>query len=156
MDWSFGDYAAAATLLAGFVFGAAIALKTSGQLAYRAAAFLALLSVLALIWINGAVGIIGSQSNAANLMYAAVLAIGLGGAVMARLRAAGMALTLALMAGAQVLIGLIAWLGGMGSGSPSWPQSLIGVTVIFAGAFLGAAALFRAAARAQAAASLSR
>jgi hypothetical protein len=60
------------------------------------------------------------------------------------------------MAGAQVLIGLIAWLGGMGSGSPSWPQSLIGVTVIFAGAFLGAAALFRAAARAQAAASLSR
>lgn len=156
MDWSFGDYAAAATLLAGFIFGAAIALKTSGQLAYRAAAFLALLSVLALIWINGAVGIIGSQSNAANLMYVAVLVIALAGAVMARLRAGGMALTLALMAGAQILIGLIAWLGGMGSGSPSWPQSLIGVTVIFAGAFLGAAALFRAAARAQAAASLSR
>ena len=54
-----------------------------------------------LVWINLAVGIIGSEDNPANLMYGGVLAVGVAGAVAARFRPGGMARALAATALAQ-------------------------------------------------------
>ena len=149
MDWTMADYAAAATLLAGLVFGAALALRMRAGPGYRAAAIVTLVSLVALIWVNGAVGFIGASDDPANLMYGAVVLAALAGAGISRLRAAGMAVTLAAMAGLQLAIGVVAVTARLGSDAPSWPQAIIGATVVFTGLFLVAAALFRGASRAQ-------
>jgi hypothetical protein len=52
--------------------------------AYRAAVGVAIAAAFILVWMNLAVGIIGSEDNPANLMYGGVLAIGIIGAVIAR------------------------------------------------------------------------
>ena len=61
------------------------------DLAYRFAVGMALAAAFLLVWMNLAVGVIGSEDNPANLMYFGVLAIGFLGAIIAELRPQGMA-----------------------------------------------------------------
>ena len=61
-----------------------------------------------LVWVNGAVGIIGSENNDANLMYFGVISIGIIGAIIARLQPLGMARALFVTALAQALVPVIA------------------------------------------------
>jgi len=63
---------------------------------------------LLLIWMNLAVGIIGSEDNPANMLYVGVLAVGIIGAGFARLRARGMSYTMFATALAQILVPVIA------------------------------------------------
>jgi len=72
-------------------------------MAYRFAVGVALTTAFILLWVNGAVGIIGDESNDANIMYFGVLAVGFIGAIIARFRPLGMARALYAMALAQVL-----------------------------------------------------
>ncbi len=62
--------------------------------ACRSAVGVALATAVILMWVNGAVGVIGSENNDANLMYFGVLAVGIIGAVIARFQPRGMALAL--------------------------------------------------------------
>lgn len=89
-----------------------VATRMSHNLFYRLGFGLALVAGFVLVWMNLAVGIIGSEDNPANLMYAAVLAIGAAGVVLARLRPNGMAIALIVMAVAQGLVSATAVLSG--------------------------------------------
>jgi hypothetical protein len=106
---------------------------------------LALAAVFILVWVNLAVGVIGSEDNPANLMHGGVLAIGFLGAIIAELRPQGMARTLFAMALAQALIAVIALIFGLGA---PWngPGQILALNGFFVTLFVGSALLFRSAA----------
>ncbi len=145
VQWTAGDFAFAAILLGGVGGAFELAVRKTGDAAYRAAAGVALGAMLLLIWINGAVGLIGSENNDANLMYGGVLAVALIGAVLARFRPRGMALTMVATAVAQATVAAIAL--GAGLGAPeSGPAEIVAVNGFFVALFVASAALFREAA----------
>ena len=76
----------------------------SGNLAYRAGFGLAVLTGFLTIWVNLAVGMLGSEDNIANLMFLGVLAVAGVGAMVARFRSSGMARVMAATAVAQLLV----------------------------------------------------
>lgn len=110
VQWSLFDFVAAYVLFTGA--GLSYRLVTSGATSrkYRAAAALAVLGGLSLVWVNLAVGFIGDEDNPANLLYGGVLAVGVLGAVLSRLRARGLARTLYAAAAWQFLVPVVAWL----------------------------------------------
>jgi hypothetical protein len=80
--------------------------------AYRFAVGVALAAAFILFWMSLAVGLIGSEDNPANLLYVGVLAVGIIGAIIARLQPHGMARALFATALAQAsvpVIALIIW-----------------------------------------------
>src|SRR5512139_3937877 len=85
VDWSLFDFIFAGGLLFGTGLAFVLIARRVNLPTYRAAVGVAVAAGLILIWVNGAVGIIGSENNPANLLYAGVLAVGLVGAVVARL-----------------------------------------------------------------------
>src|SRR6478735_2347857 len=104
------------------------AARTTGDLARRAACGIALVAAVLLVWINLAVGIVGSEDNPANLMFGAVLATGIVGALAARFRPRGMARALAATALAQTLVGMIALIAGWGATGENGPWPLMALT----------------------------
>ncbi|WP_291843876.1 hypothetical protein [Maricaulis sp.] len=156
MDWTLFDYVFAGGMLACLLLGSVLVLKTQRHWAARLAGGLALVTFFLLVWSVGAVGIIGGSDDDANLAYLALPFLALAGAMTTRLRASGLGVTFALIAVGQVLIGLVALIAGLGSSGPAWPMDIIAATLVFAALFAASAALFRFAARAQAASSLSR
>ena len=149
MAWNATDFVVAAGLLAALIGGIAIAFRRSGNGSYRAAAAIAVLAAFLLAWINGAVGIIGSENNDANAMFAAVIACVVIGAIVTRLRADGMSRVLFLTALIQVVVGVIALAGKLGTEGNAWPNDVIVMTGIFAGLWLVSSWLFRRAAHKQ-------
>jgi hypothetical protein len=116
--------------------------------AYRFAMGIALAAAALLIWLSLGVGIIGKDGDPANRMYLGVLAIGIIGAVAARLQPHGMARALFGMAIAQAIIAVIAL--GAGLGLPwSGPAEIILLNGFFIALFAGSAWLFRRAFHAQ-------
>ncbi|MBS7458271.1 hypothetical protein [Coralloluteibacterium stylophorae] len=140
VDWGPGDFLAAAVLLAAACGAIDLALRSTRGPCYLAGVALAAGTALALVWSNLAVGLIGSEDDPANLLFAAVLAIGLLGAVVARFDPPGMARALALTAGAQALVAVFALASGAGGASA--------LAAAFVVPWLAAAALFRRAAAA--------
>lgn len=118
----------------------------TGKTAYRSALGVAVASSLMLVWLSLGVGIIGRDGDPANLMYFGVIAVGLIGAVLARLQAVGMSLTLVAMAFVQALIAAIALIGRLGL-PWSGPLELIALNGFFIAMFIGSAWLFQRAAR---------
>jgi len=117
--------------------------RRTGDAAYRIAAGLALAAVFLLIWINAAVGVIGSEDEGANLLYGGVLAVALAGAVVARFRAAGMAWAMAAAALAQGLVPAVASTLWPDARHLVWSSQVLGLTGLFAGMWLVSAWLFR-------------
>jgi hypothetical protein len=120
---------------------------------YALGATIALGTTAVLVLGAGALGIIGDGGRA-DLVYVAVLAVGLIGTVLSRLRAEGMAMTLAAMALAQLLVTGIAILAGLAEDASV--LDLLGLTAMFAGGFGIAAWLFDRAAGQAARESISR
>jgi hypothetical protein len=143
--WTLSDFVIMGVLVAGTGVLFELALTRTGSIAYRAASGVALAAAFLLVWVNLAVGVIGASGHPANLMYAGVLAVGIGGAVGAGLEPRGMARALAATAVAQVAVGAVALIAALGS-----PWHVIGATAMFAGLFAGSAWLFRTAARTRA------
>jgi heme/copper-type cytochrome/quinol oxidase subunit 4 len=156
MNWTLFDFVFAGGMLACLLLGSVLVLKTQRHWAARLAGGLALVAFFMLVWSAGAVGIIGRSENDANLAYLALPLLALAGAIITRLRPAGLAVTFALIAASQALIGFVAFIAGLGSDGPAWPMDIIVATLIFTALFATSAALFRLAARAQAASSLAR
>ena len=146
VNWSLGDFIAAALMLA--VVGGAFELvvKASGSWAYRGGVVLALAGALLTTWVNLAVGIVGSENNPANLWFFGALAIGLSGAVVARFRARGMSVVMLVTAVALWLAFAIAVLSRTDEPYVRHSVEFAG-TSIFALILLGSALLFRKAAR---------
>lgn len=118
----------------------------TGKTAYWSALGVALAGSLMLVWLSLGVGIIGADGDPANIMYFGVIAVGLIGAVIARLQALGMSRTLVAMAIIQTLITVIALIGRLGL-PWSGPLELILLNGFFIVVFAGSAWLFQRAAR---------
>jgi len=112
MDWDTFDFAVFGAMLLSVCGLLELATRMSRSPFYRLGFGLALVAGFVLIWMNLAVGIIGSEDNPANLMYAGVLGVGAAGAILARLKPQGMAIALVVMAGPQGLVSATAVLSG--------------------------------------------
>lgn len=147
VQWSPFDFIVMGLLLFGTGLTYVLLSRLSDSRAYRVAIGIAVVTGLFLIWINLAVGIIGSEDHPANTLYAAVLFIGVLGAGFSRFRAKGMARTLFAVAIAQFLVPLIAlavWRPVLDD-----PPGFVGVFMLNAGfsvMFTISGLLFRAAA----------
>ena len=149
VNWDETDFIVFGAMLVAACGTYELAARATGNLAFRVAVGVALAAAFLLVWINLAVGIIGSEDNPANLMYFGVLAVGILGAVIARFRPSGMARALFATALAQALAAVIAILGGLGLPA-SRPLELLLLNAFFAALWLVSAWLFRKAAPAQA------
>lgn len=145
--WTAGDFVFAGIVLGGAGIVCELIAWRSGDMFYRTGAVLGLLACVALVWVNGAVGIIGDEDEAANLLYLGVIGVALIGAVMARFEARGMVLAMGAAAGAQIAVAVAALMAGWGSTSAIYPRDILGATGIFVLVWLLSAALFRQAAR---------
>ena len=152
VQWTTSDFIFAGAVLIGAGGVAELAVRTSSAWSYRIGAGLAVLASALLLWINGAVGIIGSEDNPANLLYLAVILAAFVGAVASRFRSGGLSLAMVSAAGLQAVIGAVAVSRGWGAGSENWPQPVIVLSIVFSLIWLASAALFRRAARTRAAA----
>lgn len=117
----------------------------SNNTAYRSAIGVALAGTLILIWLSLGVGIIGRDGDPANLMYFGVVAVGIIGAILARLRSPGMAHTMLAMAVAQALVTAIALIAKLGL-PYSGPLEILLLNGFFVALFAGSAWLFQRAA----------
>lgn len=114
--------------------------KVGAGLAYRAATAIAVFTSLILIWVNAAVGIIGDGPH--NMLYGGVIAVGVIGAMLARLRPRGMANTLFAMALTQMLVPVVVLLIWDPPFSPC-VVPVFALNAVFAGLFAVAGILFR-------------
>ncbi len=89
--WKLTDFAIAGALLFGAGLTVELVARRKSNVAYQVAVGIAAATALLLVWMNLAVGLIGSEDNAANLMYGGVLAVGVIGVLIARLHSRGMA-----------------------------------------------------------------
>ncbi len=117
--------------------------------AYKSAVGLALATPFLLVWIIGAVGVLGRAGDRADLMYIGVLAVGIMSAIIARFQPHGMARALFATALAQALVAVIALIAGMHQAPYSSVGEILGLNGFFVALFLGSAWLFRNAAREQ-------
>ena len=143
--WNTFDFIVAWVLMAGVGLAYLLVTRKAVTVAYRLGAGGALATAFSLIWINLAVGLIGSEENPANLLYAGVLAVGLIGAALARFEPLGMARALLATALAQFLVPVVALLIWRPDFSPGVVKVLVlnfGFVLLFAGSSL----LFRHAA----------
>ena len=145
--WTGSDYVFAAVVV-GIVGGLIeLAARTSRNFYYRAGALVAVAASFLLVWINGAVGIIGGEDNDSNLMFLVVIAIALAGSIAARFRAEGMVRAMIVTAVAEGLVAVPVIAFGLGANEP---PGMIGVLVLIGG-FTGmwglSALLFRKAAQ---------
>ncbi|MFC1457245.1 hypothetical protein ACETIH_11030 [Microvirga arabica] len=147
IDWDETDFIVFGAMLFGACGVYELAARMTGSTAYRAAVGVAVVAAFILIWMNLAVGIIGSEDNPANLMYAGVLALALLGSLIVRFRPHRMAQVFIATALAQVLVGIIALSAGLGSTGANWPRVIVVLTGFFSALWLLSAWLFRRAAR---------
>jgi hypothetical protein len=142
--WTLSDFVFAGTLIFGTGLLFLLAIKMTPNNLYRAAAGLALATTFLLIWINGAVGIIGDSDI--NMLYAGVPLIGVLGALAASFRPRGMARTLFGMALIQALVPVAALI----ISEPDFAPGVVGVFVlnsVFVLLFAGSGLLFLRAGR---------
>jgi len=147
--WTVGDFAVMGALLGGIGLGLELAVRKTGNTAYRTATGAALAAALLLLWINGAVGIIGSEQEDANLLYGGVLAVALMGTIAARFRPAGMALAMCATALAQALVPAIALTFALSATALVWSPEVPALTGFFVALWLISAWLFGKATREQ-------
>lgn len=145
--WTWFDFVFAGTLMVGTGLTFELARSRTGDTAYLLAVGLSLAAAFLLVVATGAVGIIGSEANPANLMYGGVLAVALSGVVVARFEPGGLARAMTATAIAQTLVTAIAIAYGLGAPA-SGPLELLATNGFWVAMWLGSAWLFSKAAEA--------
>lgn len=140
VSWTASDFVFAAVLFGSVGLAFEFIVRKSSSLAYRFGAALAVVAAFLTIWVNGAVGMIGSEGNPYNLLFGAVLLVALIGAILARFEPGGIARAMVAAAIAQALIGAFGLSADVRGGV---------LSMAFAGLWLLAAALCWKAAREQ-------
>lgn len=146
--WTLSDYIVMGAMLgiAGLVVE--LAVRASGNIAYRFGALLAVAASFLLIWVNLAVGILGSEDNPANLMFFAIVLLAAVGSALVRFRARGMAKVMLAAAIGQLLACVIGFGAELGApGNRGLYEAALG-TVLFVPMWLISAGLFARAAEA--------
>ncbi len=139
--WTVSDFVIMGALLFGFGMTYEFLASKGGSLAYRGGVAGAVGTTLLLIWVNLAVGIIGSEDNPANALYLGVLVVEVLGITLSRLQPQGMARAMFASAGAVLLVPIMAyliWQPGMSEGV----VQVFGINVFFATLFATAGLLF--------------
>lgn len=103
MAWDPADFILAAIILAAACGAWELAMLKTKNRAYSAGAGVAAGAAFLLFLVNGAVGLIGNEDDPVNLLFFGVLTLAFGGAVIVRFRAEGLARTMAVTAGAQIV-----------------------------------------------------
>ena len=122
-------------------------MKMESPSAYRLGIGAALGTALMLLWVIGAVGLIGVEGDPFDRIYGAVLGVAFIGAAIARLRPRGMACAMVAAAIAQALVVVIALVVGKQHVEVSSVREIVGANGFFVGLWVGAGWLFRRAAR---------
>ena len=130
----------AGVLLIGFMV---LKAKKPHNTDYKIAMGLALAAAFLLFWVNGAVGIIGSSNNDANMMYIGVLATAFIGALLARFQPRGLARAMYTTAVAQVLVAVIAIAAGLGSQDPGGPWDIAALTSFYSALWVSSGVFFQ-------------
>ena len=117
-------------------------MKPEPRSAYRLAILAALATGLILLWIIGAVGLIGVEGDPFDRSYGGVLAVGMIGALIARFRPGGMARAMVAAAFAQALVAVIALIIGKQHSPVSSVVEILGLNGFFVLLWLVSARLF--------------
>jgi len=142
VQWTLFDFLAAFVLLAGTGLAYLAISHRSKSVMYKTAAAITAITALLLIWVNGAVGLIGSEDNDANLLYGAVIAVLFLGAIITGLKARGMSYVVFLAALTQLLVPLVAYMIWQPQVTGDFFR-VIAVSSFFAVLWTGAGLLFR-------------
>lgn len=137
VKWTLSDFTFAAVLIGSVGLLYEFTVRRSANLMYRGGVAAALAASFLTVWINGAVGMIGSEDNPYNLIFLGVILVALVGATISRFEASGMGVAMAVAALAQAVAGMIGTMSDLRGGLFS-----IGLAVVW----LFSAALFRHAA----------
>lgn len=113
------------------------------MMAHRIAIASAIGSTLLLIWVNLAVGLIGSGGHAGNLMYAGVVAIAIISTILSRFKPKGMQYAMFAVVGSLALLTAIAFMANMHHYPGSSSAEILGVNAFFATLFAISGLLFR-------------
>ena len=144
VHWTASDFVVMGLLLAALCGLYELGLRLDRRLACRLGFWLAAVTGFLTVWVNLAVGMLGSEDDPANLMFTGVLAVAGLGALLAGGRAAGMALGMLAAGIAQLLAVAVALPMDL------QPRELV-LTAMFALPWFASAALFRHAGRVDAA-----
>lgn len=147
VNWTPSDFVFAAVLIGGVGLIYELAVRRTANWSYRAGVAAALAATFLLFWANGAVGIIGSESNPYNLLFLLVPVIALIGSIAAKFRPSGLARAMLVTAAAQALVGPLVLVLSWGNHAEIWPKEIFLSSVVFAGVWLLSAWLFGRAAR---------
>lgn len=149
VNWTVSDFVFAGALFLGVGLAYEATVRATDSAAHRWAVRLALGTACVLVVATGAVGIIGSEANAVNLLYYGVLAVAAVGSVVARFRPRGMARVMAATALAQAAVAAGALVAGLGAVAHNGPLEVVAINAMFVALWAGSAVLFRRAAQAQ-------
>ncbi len=147
VNWSIPDFIIMGALLFGTGMAYVSVTRFATEILYRVAFGLALGSTLFMIWVNLAVGLIGSGPNLGNLMYMGVVTVVIIGCIRSRFKPGGMESTMYATALALVLVTVVALLANMDEYPGSSIKEIIIVNAFFAALFLIAGSLFHFIAR---------
>ncbi|MBA3527273.1 MAG: hypothetical protein M3438_10705 [Pseudomonadota bacterium] len=137
VNWTASDFVFAALVIGGVGLAFEVAVRISTNWSYRAGAAVGLAAGFLLVWSNAAVGYIGDD-NSYNMIFFAIVALALLGAIIARFRARGMAIVMVATGIAHAIA------GGIG-----YPQDPVTgpFTLVFTAMWLTSAWLFHQASR---------
>ena len=141
--WTLSDFIFAGVLLfgTGAVFG--VFLHNMENNSYRIGAGIALISTLFLVWVNGAVGIVGHEGEQINLLYFIIPAVGLIGAFLSRFKSQGLCYTLFVIATLPMIIAVIALLGYLQEPPHNSATQILAINMFFTVLFSLSAISFR-------------
>lgn len=143
VNWSFPDFIIMGVLIFSTGLSYVLLTRSSSNIIYRVAFAMTIGSTFLLVWVNLAVGLIGSGPNAANLMYAGIVALIIIGTFVSRFTAKGMERVMFAVVVAFMLVASIQLLSGMNEYSGSSVIEIIGVNAFFATLFAISGLLFR-------------
>jgi predicted membrane channel-forming protein YqfA (hemolysin III family) len=141
--WTLSDFIFAGVMIFGSGLFYKFVTRQSKNILYKVAIGFGLLTGFFLIWVNLAVGIVGSEDNPANLMYFAVIGVGLIGSFISRFDSEKMEKVMYGMALTQGFIAAIILLFGLYQTPPSTVIEIIGVNSFFIVLFAVSGLLFR-------------
>lgn len=146
VNWTVGDFVFAGGLLLGAGVTYELAARV-GNLAYQAGVVAALGTGILVMWVTGAVGIIGSEDNPGNQLYLGVVAVAIAGAILVRARTDRMMWAMIIASVATLTVPVLAYSGIADPVSDVLAPEVFIATAVLAACWALSAFFFRRAAK---------
>lgn len=140
VDWTVSDFVFAGIILAALGIGGEIALRVGRNAPHRSGIGIAALGSFLTVWINGAVGMLGSEDEPTNLIFIALVGVAIVASLLVWFRPSIMRWIMAALSAGQFAVGIAAGLWTMPGHAIEW-----GVLSFFALIWSASAACFHAA-----------